>query len=262
MTGKARLVVVLSLAVLTVFVLLPFQLLGILMWPWLAGRVPILFHKILTWLIGVRIHTSGKMSGSRPLLIVSNHVSWLDIPVLSTLGPLSFVAKAEMAGWPFFGQLAWLQRTIFVKREARRRSGDQANAIADRLSAKDIIVLFPEGTTSDGHQMVPFKTPLFEAARFALVTSDQDHAVVQPVAIDYTRLHGLPLGRQWRQRVAWPGEVGLGEHLLPLIEKGALDVTVHFGEPILFTAQSKRKEVAAQARASIRAMLGTEPLDS
>lgn len=262
MFGKTRLVFVLLLAVLALLVLLPFQIIGLLVWPGLAGWVPVVFHRILLKLFGVRVHMTGSLTGARPHMIVANHVSWLDIPVLSAIEPLSFVAKADMASWPLFGRLAKLQRTIFIKREVRRSSGQQANDIADRLSAKDTIVLFPEGTTSDGNLLYPFKTPLFEAARYALVTSKQDHAVIQPVAIEYAKLHGLPISRQWRQLVAWPGEVGLAEHFLPLVAGGALDVTLHFGEPILFTAESKRKIVAAQARANIRAMLTGEALDS
>jgi len=123
-------------------------------------------------------------------------------------------------------------------------------------------VRIPEGTTSDGHELCPFKTPLFEAARFAVVASDHDHALIQPVALDYSHLHGLPIARQWRQHIAWPGDVGLAESLLPLIRKGALDVTIHCGEPIIFTADSKRKIVAQQSRQSIRALLGKASLDS
>ncbi len=255
MVGRVRLVSVLGLIALTVIVLLPFQLLGLLCWPWLAKNLPILFHRIVLFLLGVRVKISGEPAKARPLLIVANHVSWLDIVVLSSIMPISFVAKAEMKSWPVFGQMAWLQRTIFVKREERRRASHQANEIAERLSAHDAIVLFPEGTTSDGHGLYPFKTTLFEAARFALVTSEQDHAIIQPVAVDYSRLHGLPLGRQWKQRVAWPGDVSLGEHMDPLIKRGALDVTVHFAEPILFTPDSKRKIVAAQAVGAINSLL-------
>ena len=255
MLGRVRLVVVLGLVALATLAILPFQLIGLLCWPWLARTMPILFHKIVLVLVGVRVAINGNPARARPLMIVSNHLSWLDIVVLSSVLPVSFVAKAEMKSWPVFGQLAWLQRTIFVKREERRRSGDQANEIAERLLAQDVIVLFPEGTTSDGHGLYPFKTTLFEAARFALVTSDLDHAIIQPVALDYSRIHGLPLGRQWKQHVAWPGDVSLGEHMIPLIKRSALDVTVNFAEPILFTAESKRKTVAAQARSSINTML-------
>ena len=253
---------VLILAGLWVLLLIPFQLIGVFFFLPLAKWVPVIFHRGLCKIFGVRVHLDGQLVKTKPLMIVANHLSWLDIVLLSTLAPVSFVAKADMASWPLFGQLAWLQRTIFVKREERRRSGEQANEIAERLSARDTIVLFPEGTTSDGHTMVAFKTPLFEAARFALVASGEERAFIQPIAIDYTHIHGIAIGRQWMQQVAWPGDVSLGEHFLPLIKKGALDVTLHCGQPIIFTAESNRKEIAAQARRSLHALLGKAPLDS
>ena len=259
---RARLILILPLALLTVFTLLPFQLLGLVLVTPLARWVPYLFHRIIAFLFDVRIEIEGELSRSRPLMLVANHVSWLDIIVLSAVAPVSFIAKAEMRTWPLFGQLAWLQRTIFVRREQRRQSANQANEIAERLSAHDIIVLFPEGTTTDGHQLAPFKTTLFEAARLAVQSSDVEEAVVQPVALVYDRIHGLPMGRLWRQHVAWPGAVGLGEHFLPLIATGALNVRVIMGDPIMLKAESKRKIVSARCVEAIRTMSRRPPLDS
>lgn len=255
MVATLRVVLVITAALAVVLVLLPFQVIGLLGVKWLSANVPVWFHTIIAWLLGVRIKTVGRAETKKPLMLVSNHVSWLDIVVLSALRPVSFVAKADMKHWPVFGQLAQLQRTVFIKREARRTVGHQANEIADRLKAGDVMVLFPEGTTSDGHALNPFKTPLFEAARLALVEGEMEAATIQPVAIHYTRLHGMPLGRQWRQHVAWPGEIGLGESIFPIIASGGLDVTVHYGAPIGLTADSNRKIIAQEARAAIRSAL-------
>ncbi|MFD0916950.1 lysophospholipid acyltransferase family protein [Pseudahrensia aquimaris] len=262
MLSRIRLVLVLLAAVALVVLLLPFQIMGLLGVTPLARHVPVVFHRCLAWLFGVCVRVEGKAETQRPLMLISNHVSWLDIVVLSTIAPVSFVAKAEMKNWPVFGQLAQLQRTIFIKRESRRTVGHQANDIASRLKQDDVIILFPEGTTSDGHGLYPFKTPLFEAARFALVEGEMESAAVQPVALDYQRLHGMPIGRQWRQHVAWPGEIGLIESIVPIIKSGGLDVTVHFMPPILLTAESNRKVVAEQARAAIRSALAGRTLDS
>jgi len=121
--GNVRLVVVLLLAGLWILLLTPFQLLGLIGVKPLARWVPVLFHRGLIWMFGIRIRMDGHVAKAKPLMIVSNHVSWLDIVVLSTIGPVSFVAKSEMAVWPLFGQLAKLQRTIFVKRQERRFCG-------------------------------------------------------------------------------------------------------------------------------------------
>ncbi|MGI9366268.1 MAG: lysophospholipid acyltransferase family protein [Rhizobiaceae bacterium] len=259
MISKLRIVVILLLSLAVLVILLPFQLLGLLLaglgWTWLAGLVPMLFHRSVLFIVGIRLTLHGKLEKKRPLLLVANHLSWLDIVVLGAVAPLSFVAKSEMARWPVFGTLAKLQRTVFVEREDRRRSHHQANEVADRMTAREVMVLFPEGTTSDGNQLLQFKTSLFEAAKIALARSPVETAAVQPAAIDYTHLHGLPMGRAGRPHVAWPGELGLAESLLPVIREGALDVTVHLGETITLTDTSSRKTVAQEAVSSIRSML-------
>ena len=252
-------VVVFCLAAIVLAVLLPLQLIGLGLarfgWTGLAGIIPVIFHRAILILFGVRLHIDGRFSKERPLLIAANHVSWLDIAILSSIAPLSFAAKSEMASWPFFGTLAKLQRTVFIRREVRRTAGQQASDIANRMTAREVMVLFPEGTTTDGNQLLPFKTPLFEAAKMALADSPVEEAVVQPVAIHYTKLNGLPLGRAQRPHVAWPGEVGLGESLIPVVREGALDVTVHVGAPIKLTEHSNRKLVAADAARCIREMM-------
>lgn len=252
--GRFRLAVVFALAATALILMAPLQLVLIALKSRHAGALPVVFHRLVTRLFGVRVHLTAPLPADRPLLIVANHMSWLDIPVLSTLAPMSFVAKADMATWPLFGWLARMQRTIFVAREDRRKAGAQADEIAERLAAREIIVLFPEGTTSDGNALLPLKTPLFEAAKLALAKTGLEQATVLPVALRYDRLHGLPVGRAERAEIAWPGEIGLGENLLPLVAKGALDVTVHCGPPLHLDAQSNRKVIAAQAANAIRHM--------
>ena len=255
MLVRFRLGLIFLAAGLLLIILAPFQLLGIYLLPPLARGIPVFFHRCLLKLFGVRLHIEGKLEKGRPLLIAANHVSWLDIVVMGAVAPLSFVAKIEMAKWPLFGQLAWLQRTVFVQRQDRRKSADQANDIAQRMANRETMVLFPEATTSDGLRLIPFKTALFEAVKIALIESKVEKAYVQPVAICYTRLHGLRIGLADMPHVAWPGEVGIGEHLIPLVAKGALDVTVRIGPTITFTEKSHRKTVAMSAHSTIRELI-------
>ncbi len=259
MLGTVRFVLIIFSIIVTLILVLPLQLIALVAArfgaPKPAGYLPMMFHRIVLKLVGIRLTVNGELPKHRPLLLVSNHVSWLDIVILGAVAPLSFVAKSEMLSWPIFGKMAQLQRTVFIQREQRRQSANQANAIADRMTAKEIMVLFPEGTTTDGNMLAAFKTPLFEAARFALVASPVEEALVQPVAIDYSHIHGLPIGRAERPHVAWPGDLGLGESLIPILKKGALDVTVHLSDPIAFTEQSKRKIVSAEACEAIGNML-------
>src|SRR5450755_2180835 len=124
--------IVLAIVVLTL-VLLPFQLIGIAFDLRLQRTIPHLYHRILCALIGVRIRQTGRRSTASPMLILSNHVSWLDICVVGALAPVVFVAKSEVAGWPLFGWLAKLQRTIFIDRKARHQTGVATRKIAGRL---------------------------------------------------------------------------------------------------------------------------------
>lgn len=265
MIANLRLAWVLLLGVLVLLLLLPVQILALLIeklgWTAPAQYVPMLFHRALMAIVGIRLNLEGKLPKERPLLLVANHLSWLDIVIFGAVGPVSFVAKAEMSQWPIFGTLAKLQRTVFVKREERRKSHSQANEIADRLTAREIMVLFPEGTTTDGNLLATFKTSLFEAAKIALKQSPVETAVVQPASIQYTHLHGLPLCRAERPHVAWPGELELGESLIPIFKHGALDVTIKLGTPIILEETTHRKIVARDAVGSIRSMLDSSQVD-
>lgn len=219
------------------------------------GRAPRLWHRLITRLLGFRVRVHGAPAGERPLLIAANHVSWTDIAVIGSLAEVHFVAKAEMAGWPVFGRLAKLQRTIFVERERPRKSGEQAGEIGNRLANGDPVVLFAEGTTGDGNLMLPFKTTLFAAARVALETNGGGSIAIQPVAIAYTRLQGVPMGRQHRPHIAWIGDQTLLPHLAGLLREGAVDVEVHFGEPVTVDPQTRRKDAAREVEARVRAMM-------
>ena len=217
-------------------------------------RVPRLWHGMVRRLLGLRVHVHGRLADERPLLIAANHISWTDIVVLGSLAEVHFVAKSEMAGWPVMGTLARLQRTIFVERERRRRAGAQAGEIAGRLANGDPVVLFAEGTTGDGNLVLPVKSTLFAAAQMALVENGGT-VTIQPVAIAYTRLHGLPMGRQHRPHAAWTGDRTLVPHIRDLLREGALDIEVHFGEPVAVGPGADRKKVAREVEARVRAMM-------
>ncbi len=157
---------------------------------------------------------------------------------------LCFIAKSDMMAWPGINWLAWMQRTVFVRREDRRGSKAQAGTIAARLVEGDAMVLFAEGTTGDGIRLRPFKSALFGAVHHALETAHISHVTVQPVALAYTRLNGLPLGRYHQARAAWPGDIPLGPHLMTFIAGGAYDVEVVFGEAGDFALDTPRKKIA------------------
>jgi 1-acyl-sn-glycerol-3-phosphate acyltransferase len=205
-----------------------------------ARALPRWYHARCASLFGLDIRVSGTPAGVSPTLFVANHVSYLDIVVLSALAEVSFVAKTEIAGWPFFGWLARLQRTVFVARRARA-VGREADALQQRLAAGGSIVLFAEGTTSDGNRAQRFKSALFAAAEPA---PGGPPVVVQPVTIAYTRLDGMPLCRALRPAVAWYGDMELLPHLWALIGLGRIGVEVIFHAPTSLAAAGSRKHLA------------------
>ncbi len=245
MIGAVRLSVTILLATLSLLALLPFHFIAITIGGPNAGAVTMRWHRFVLFLMGVRVRVRGAPAPGRPLLLLSNHMSWLDIPVLASRMPLSFIAKQEVAGWPVIGWLAKLQRTIFVDRQRRHRTGQVADQVAGRLARGDVIVLFAEGTSSDGNTVLPFRSALIGSAHRAI--DGEESATVQPVALAYTHVYGLPLGRQHRAKVAWFGDMDLAPHLKAVLASGAIDVEVVFGPPHDLAPHSDRKDIAAQA---------------
>ncbi len=228
MAAYLRLLPVLIVLAPVTLVLAPVQMIAMRLNKPLARHIPVFWHRLALRLIGVRVNVRGRLPAQHPLLIVSNHISWADILVLGSVMPLCFIAKSEMTGWPGINWLAWMQRTVFVQRNNGRDSKRQADTIAARLVEGDAMVLFAEGTTGDGIRLRPFKSALFGAVHAALEAAHASHVTVQPVALAYTRLNGMPLGRYHQSRAAWPGDVPLAPHLLALVANGAYDVEVVF----------------------------------
>lgn len=248
------------LFIITVFlsltlVLLPVQLLAIAAGHNLMRRLPRRWHKIMARIIGFKILVRGELASQRPLLLVANHVSWKDIIILGAVADVVFVAKSEVREWPVFGWLSRLQRSVFVERERKRSTGEQIGEMAKRLKAGEVVVLFPEGTTSDGNYTLPFKTSLFGAATSAIPEVPGRQVHVQPVSIAYVGQYGLPLGRYHRPIAAWPGDVALGPHLLRVLREGVLDVEVEFGTPVIFDEGTNRKQAARTIEKQISTML-------
>jgi 1-acyl-sn-glycerol-3-phosphate acyltransferase len=234
------------------FAVLPVQILAMRLGWRLAGWMPVLFHRLFLRMFRLRVEVRGALSSGVPVLVLANHVSWLDICVLGSLAPLSFVAKSEVAGWPVVGLFARLQRTVFIDRARRTHTATVNATVARRLAAGDVIVLFPEGTSSDGNRVLPFRSALVGAARAALAGSEGGTIHLQPLAITYTRRNGLPLTRRDRPQAAWYGDMDLAPHLSGFLTGGPFDARVTWGEPVPFEAATDRKRAAAQAEAAVR----------
>ena len=222
--------------------------------PAAARQFPHRYHRMVCRLLGIRVHVHGAVVREHPVLLVSNHSSWLDIPVLSAVAPVSFVAKSEVSGWPGVSVLAKLQQTVFVDRTRRARVGTTAGEISDRLQAGDTIVLFAEGTSTDGNRVLPFRSSLFApvAQMERKDTADGSRAMIQPVSIAYTRLHGVPLGRAQRHLTGWYGDMDLAPHAWDILRAGPIDVCVSVGPPVPLGNEVDRKALARLTEAEVR----------
>lgn len=212
------------------------------------------WHKFILKLIGVRLHVHGEISQTRPLMLVANHISWSDILILGSITPLCFIAKDEVKKWPGISFLSRLQRTVFINRNRRSDVANQANSIASRLIEGDVMVLFAEGTTGDGNKIKPYKSALFGAPQSALDKDSMKEIAIQPIALAYNNLHGMPLGRFHQTIAAWPGDVPLGSHFIKFIKSGAFDVDVSFGDEHIFDENTKRKVIASEVFEQTRSM--------
>jgi 1-acyl-sn-glycerol-3-phosphate acyltransferase len=262
MMGRIRIIRFLAMIVPVTLLLIPLQWLMVTFWPSRAGVIPHYFHRLTAQQLGLKIRRFGRPYHGRPLLFMSNHMSWLDIVALSTVMPISFVARADMAGWPIFGLFAKLQRSIFVERTRKSATKAANSALTDRLLAGDPVVLFAEGTTSDGNRVLPFRSSMVGAVEAIF---GQAEPVVQPVALAYTRYQGLPMLRSKRPDVAWYGDMDLIPHFAGILKGGPIEVTLTFCDPLSLEDMGDRKQLTKAAetvirRAASRANRGLMPI--
>ena len=240
--------VTIALFALWTLPLIPVQMLAVRFGWRLAERLPLFYHAVVCRILRVRVETCGRIATQRPVLFVCNHISWIDITVLAKLLPASFVAKHEVAGWPFFGLLAKLQRSVFIERRARR-TADHRDVKTVRLERGDNLILFPEGTSSDGIHVLPFKSAFFSLAERQV---NGRPLTVQPVSIAFARLNNLPVGRRTMPVYAWVGDEDLAPHLWNFLKAGPSTVVVELHPPVTIDQFASRKELALHCRDVIR----------
>jgi len=197
-------------------------------------------------ILRVEARIRGLPEGGLPgnLLIVANHISWLDIFVLNTVQPARFVAKAELARWPLVGRLVAGVGTLFIERERRRDTHKVNRHAADVLATGDVVAVFPEGTTTDGRDVLPFHGSLLQP-----IVDAAGH--VQPVAIRYRKING-----EHNDAPAYVGETSFMESFWRVTGERVLVVELYLGEPL--PARSRhRRELSRAAEAAIRAALAS-----
>jgi lyso-ornithine lipid O-acyltransferase len=221
------------------------------------GFVASNYYRVLCSLLRIRVRVSGEPVRSRPVLFVSNHVSWADIIVIGSLAPVAFVAKSEVASWPLVGATAKLQRTVFVDRTRRHQTSEAVAEIVRRLASGTSVVLFAEGTSSDGNRVLPFRSALLGVVEEAASRNNIEGFSIQPMSICYTGQQGIPMGRQHRPLVAWYGDQDFMPHIREFIEQGAVDAVVAYGEPVTADSGTDRKKMTKRLEDAVRRLLTT-----
>ncbi|MDP6351756.1 MAG: lysophospholipid acyltransferase family protein [Alphaproteobacteria bacterium] len=227
--------------------LLPAQYVALRMGWRASWTIPRLYHRGNCRIMGLRLVCRGVPADPGPVLYICNHASYLDIVVLAALLRASFVAKSEVAKWPVLGLLAKLNRTVFVERRAVR-SHHHRDQMQQRLDAGESLILFPEGTSSDGNRVLRFNSTFFSIAEKG---EEGAKPTVQPVSIAYTELNGLPMGRRLRPYFAWYGDMELAGHLWTMLGLGTVTVEVTFHPPVTMEGLSSRKALARHCRAAV-----------
>ncbi|MBA4766644.1 MAG: 1-acyl-sn-glycerol-3-phosphate acyltransferase [Porphyrobacter sp.] len=202
---------------------------------------PMLFLRCAARVCGARVKVVGTHL-KRDVFFVANHISWVDILALAGASGTAFVAKAELATAPVVGWLARLNRTVFVKREHRMGVAEQINALKEALVDNWSVTVFPEGTTTDGQSLLPFKTSML-----SVLEPPPPGVLVQPVILDYGAV------AEW---IGWIGEEGgLNNAKRVLSRKGSFKVALHYLEPFSPEDFKGRKAISIEARRRIEEAL-------
>jgi len=209
-------------------------------------RFACIYWRGIAWVLGLKLRVIGQPTAARPVLFVSNHSSWADVVALGAVLPGCFIAKGDVARWPVISWVAKLGRTIFVSR-SRGTVGTEQLELAKRLAAGDNIILFPEGTTSDGNSVLPF------ASSFLALAFGPTQPAVQPVTIVYDRLDGHPVNDEQRSSIAWYADMELAPHFLQLARRRSFRATILYGEPVPEGHYANRKTLTAALEQEISA---------
>ena len=202
---------------------------------------PMLFLRYAARVSGAKVKVVGTHL-KRDVFYISNHVSWIDILSLAGACGTAFVAKAELAKAPLVGWLADMNRTVYVKREHRMGVAGQINALKEALADNWSVTVFPEGTTTDGQSLLPFKTSML-----SVLEPPPPGVLVQPVLLDYGPV------AEW---IGWIGEEGgLNNSKRVLARKGTFDLTITFLEPFSPADFRGRKAISLEARKRIEEAL-------
>lgn len=246
-------------------VLLCYPFLTLLRW----ARMKRLRQALQTWcyrraVAGWRVSytVEGEELVDGPALIVSNHCSYIDIALLGALGAMRFTPKSDVRNWPVLGTIPVAFDVIFVDRRPGTAKKSQRD-MHDVLEAGERLCVFPEGTTNNGRELMPFKPTLFHLAE---TWQGETPLKVQPVTIRYLRVNGKPLDvaehdALW-DKVAWYGASGFIPHLWELARQRRIEACLHCHPPITLAEGEGRKQLAERSREAVASRLAGKPVEN
>ena len=198
--------------------------------------IPIIFHRILLKILGIKVKVIGKKTSLRPLILVGNHTSYIDIIILGSIMPICFIAKQEIKSWFLFGFLAKMQNTIFIKRKNFKTLENIKN-INKGLDFESAVVLFPEGTTNSGKKILNFKSSFFN------LFESNNTLGLQNFSLCYTHVNSMPIDNRTRPQVSWYGDMNIVTHLLNFLKLSSVNATVVL-HPIMQLKGQDRKALS------------------
>ena len=204
----------------------------------ISQKIVQIFHKLVLWLVNINVEVLGERSfDDLPTIYVSNHLSYLDIPVLGSILDGRFIAKNEISNWPIIGFLSKVGNTIFINRNLRFLKTNKS-IIFDYISRGDKVILFPEGTTSDGIRVLRFRSSL-------LASLEQKNILIQPIVIKYQRINGIPVNRWLKPIIAWYGDMDLKPHLINILKLFSIQAKIIFLPPLNGRDFTNRKDMTS-----------------
>lgn len=207
------------------------------------------FCRVICAILGIRVVKQGRLSGSRPRFVVTNHISWTDIIALASVAPFVFLAKSEVSTWPVLGLLARIQGTVFVTRGSRKDIRRVNAELCTVLSRGRDLVVFPEATSSDGTGVLSFRPAHFDALK-----QYKGAVTIVPAALFYTDgVTAIDVG--------WYGDMTFLPHLWGLMKRGDVTCRICFDEPILAKGDD-RKAIATTAEARVRTLHRSQMMSS
>jgi len=232
----------------------PAKLLSRIDW---RDRAVCLCYRGILRIIGLHLAVDGQLSERRPLLLVTNHLSYLDVALLGSCAAVRFTPKSDIGAWPVIGWICRLCDAVFIDRRAEKVGQGKA-AMQASLASGAVMCLFPESSTGNGLHLLPFKPAFFSLAEEPINGME---LIVQPAALTYTSIRRLPVDHaQWPQ-IAWYGDMELMPHLWELLKLGPIGAKLTFLPPVSAGEYGNRKQLAAYCQkaiaSAIEAMRGT-----